>query len=141
LLDICTDAFADSVRFDFLCGDEVYGSCTELREFCEEHGRGYVLRVPSNFRLTLARGVTVTRAQAVTRTLGDERRWEVRSAGAGFKGARWYAWAWLATASPRRHVSRCCHWLALIMASEPRAGSSGSGTLANHHTSLSGARA
>ena len=41
-------------RLDFVCGDEVYGSCTELREFLEDRGQGYVLRVPSNFRLTLA---------------------------------------------------------------------------------------
>ncbi len=27
--------------------------------------------------------------------------WEVRSAGKGSKGERWYAWAWLATGSPR----------------------------------------
>ncbi|MGH3193372.1 MAG: transposase [Streptosporangiaceae bacterium] len=35
-IDICADAFTDRVRFDFICGDEVYGNCTELREFCEE---------------------------------------------------------------------------------------------------------
>lgn len=33
--------------------------------------------------------------------LKDKRSWEVRSAGQGSKGQRWYAWAWLATASPR----------------------------------------
>jgi SRSO17 transposase len=55
-IDICTEARADGVRFDFLCGDEVYGNCTELREFCEKHGQGYVLRVSSTFRLTLAPG-------------------------------------------------------------------------------------
>jgi hypothetical protein len=41
---------------DFVCGDEVYGACTELREFCEERGQGYVLRVPSSFRLALRAG-------------------------------------------------------------------------------------
>ena len=34
-------------------------------------------------------------------TAGRKRDWEVRSAGQGSKGERWYAWAWLATASPR----------------------------------------
>jgi hypothetical protein len=29
---------------------------------------------------------------------------EVRSAGKGSKGQRWYAWSWLATASPRHHL-------------------------------------
>ena len=32
------------------------------------------------------------------------RRWEVRSAGQGSKGERWYAWAWIGTASPRHHL-------------------------------------
>src|SRR5258708_2284820 len=32
------------------------------------------------------------------------RRWEIRSAGAGSKGQRWYAWAWLDTASPAHHL-------------------------------------
>ena len=27
-IDISTEAFADEVRLDFFCGDEVYGSCT-----------------------------------------------------------------------------------------------------------------
>ena len=104
-IDICADAFADGVRLDFLCGDEVYGNCTELREFCEEAGQGYVLRVRSTFHLVLAGGgEAVTCAQA-TRALGKgTRRWEVRSAGAGSKGRRWYAWARLATASPAHHL-------------------------------------
>lgn len=29
-IDICVDAFADGLVFDFACGDEVYGSCTQL---------------------------------------------------------------------------------------------------------------
>jgi DDE superfamily endonuclease len=53
-IDICAEALADGAWFDFLCGDEVCGSCTELREFCEDRGQGYVLRVPSTFCLTLA---------------------------------------------------------------------------------------
>ena len=32
-IDILAGAFADGVRLDFVCGDEVYGSCTKLREF------------------------------------------------------------------------------------------------------------
>ena len=38
------------------------------------------------------------------RLVKDKRRWEVRSAGTGSKGERWYAWAWIATASPRHHL-------------------------------------
>jgi DDE superfamily endonuclease len=100
-IDICTEAFTDGVRLDFVCGDEVYGNCTQLRAFLEGRGQGYVLRVSSSFRLTLARGVTLTCADAATHLLKANRRWEVRSAGTGSKGARWYGWAQVATASPR----------------------------------------
>jgi hypothetical protein len=103
-ITIVADAFADGVRLDFACGDEVYGSCTGLREFLEDRGQGYVLRVPSNFHLTLARGITLTCAQAAGSLLAGTRRWEIRSAGKGSKGERWYGWAWLATASPRHHL-------------------------------------
>ena len=102
-IDILAEAFADGVRLDFVCGDEVYGACTELREYLEDHDQAYVLRVPSSFRLILAGGITLTCKQAAAR-LGRRRGWEIRSAGTGSKGQRWYAWAWLATASPRHHL-------------------------------------
>ena len=38
-MDICADCYADGLAFDFICGDEVYGSCAELREFLEARGR------------------------------------------------------------------------------------------------------
>ena len=55
-IDLLTEAFADGIRLDFACGDEVYGSCTQLRAFLEARGQAYVLRVPSNFHITLAVG-------------------------------------------------------------------------------------
>ena len=33
-IDICADAYADGIRFDFACGDEVYGSCTQHARRC-----------------------------------------------------------------------------------------------------------
>ena len=39
-IDICADCRADGLAFDFACGDEVYGSCTQLREFFEEQRAG-----------------------------------------------------------------------------------------------------
>ena len=63
-----------------------------------------MLRVPSNFHLTVARGVKLSCKQAATRLLAGDRRWEVRSAGKGSKGERWYAWAWLATISARHYL-------------------------------------
>jgi SRSO17 transposase len=103
-MDIWADACADGTGFDFACGDEVYGGCTQLRAFFEDRGQAYVLRVASNFMLTLAAGTKLTCAQAVARLVKDKRRWEVRSAGKGAKGDRWYAWAWIGTVSPRHHL-------------------------------------
>jgi SRSO17 transposase len=100
-IDVLADAYADGLSFDFVCGDEVYGTCTELRGFLEERSQAYVLRVASSFMITLAAGMRVTCADAVTMLLKDTRRWEVRSAGKGSKGDRWYAWACIATASCR----------------------------------------
>jgi SRSO17 transposase len=102
-IDIIGDALADGVVLDFACGDEVYGNCTQLREFFEDAALAYILRVPSNFRITLADGMTLACAEAV-RALGSDLRWEIRSAGNGSKGQRWYAWAWIGTASRRHHL-------------------------------------
>jgi SRSO17 transposase len=109
-IDICAEALADGVTLDFVCGDEVYGSSPDLRGYLESRGQAYVLRVASSFTLTLAGGKAVTCAQAVKTLLKDRRSWEVRSAGQGSKGQRWYAWAVIAAASAehsllvRRHL-------------------------------------
>jgi SRSO17 transposase len=100
-IDVLTEAYAGGLAFDFIAGDEVYGSCTELREYLEAAGQAYVLRVASSFPVTLTAGAKVTCADAVKTLLKDKKRWEVRSAGTGSKGERWYAWAWIADASPR----------------------------------------
>jgi hypothetical protein len=44
-IDVLTEAYADGLAFDIACGGEVYGSCTELRQFLEGSGQAYVLRV------------------------------------------------------------------------------------------------
>jgi SRSO17 transposase len=87
-IDITAGAAADGIRPDFYCGDEVYGNCTQLRGHFEATGQAYVLRVPSNFMLTVAAGTKMTCAQAAGSLLTHERRWEVRSAGPGSKGER-----------------------------------------------------
>jgi len=101
-IDITAEALAGGVTFDFFCGDEVYGNCTELRAFLEERGQAYVLRVARNFRLTLPGGQRLTCADAAARISAGHR--EVRSAGTGARGQRWYGWSWLATASPQHHL-------------------------------------
>jgi hypothetical protein len=103
-INLLSEVLADGIRLDFACGDEAYDSCTRLREYLESRGQGYVLRVPSNFYLTVARGVRLTCKQAAATLLGAGCGWEVRSAGAGANGQRWYAWAWLGTASSRHYL-------------------------------------
>jgi SRSO17 transposase len=103
-VDILGDAYADGLAFDFVRGDEVYGNCADLREYLEGQGQAYVLRVASNFMVTLAAGARMTCKDAMKKLLKAKRAWEVRSAGKGSKGERWYAWAWLATASPRHSL-------------------------------------
>ncbi|WP_371812916.1 transposase [Saccharopolyspora sp. ASAGF58] len=103
-IDICTTVAADGIRPDFYCGDEVYGSCTELREHFETDKQAYVLRVQKNFRITLPSRTVLSAAAAVKTLLKRKRQWEIRSAGKGSKGDRWYAWAWIATASPRHYL-------------------------------------
>ena len=104
-IDICADAYADGLTFDFVCGDEVYGSCTAAARVPRSSAaRPTCCGSPSNFTLTLAAGTKLTCAEAVKTLLKDKRRWEVRSAGKGSKGERWYAWAWIGTASPRHHL-------------------------------------
>jgi SRSO17 transposase len=102
--DVLEDAYADGLSFDFVCGDEVYGSCTGLREFLEDRGQAYVLRVASSFTLALAPETKMTCADAVKKLAKGGKGWEVRSAGQGSKGDRWYAWAWIGTASPRHSL-------------------------------------
>jgi SRSO17 transposase len=102
-IDILAEAFADGLQLDFVCGDEVYGSCTQLRDYLEERDQAYVLRVPCSFPLTVAGEITLTCEQAAAR-LSRGRGWEIRSAGTGSKGERWYAWAWIGTASAGHHL-------------------------------------
>lgn len=108
-IDITATVAAEGFRPDFYCGDEVYGSCTELRTHFETDEQAYVLRVAKNFRITLPSGTVLSCDQAVTTLLTKtgrkhKRRWEIRSAGKGSKGDRWYAWAWIATTSPRHYL-------------------------------------
>jgi SRSO17 transposase len=108
-IDLLTEVFTGGLRLDYVCGDEVYGSCTQLREYLEACGQAYVLRIPSNFHLTLARGVKLTCKDVATRLPKGTRSWEIRSAGKGSKGRRWYGWAWLGTASPHHYLLVRCH--------------------------------
>ena len=71
-IDICADCRADGLEFDFICGDEVYGGCTQLREFLEAGSQAYVLRASSSFMVTLATGTKVTCKDAVKLLVKDK---------------------------------------------------------------------
>ena len=67
---------------------EVYGACTELREYLEDHDQAYVLRVRSTFRLVLGGGGTLTckqggRAAGQARLRSPLRRDRIQKAIAG----------------------------------------------------------
>jgi SRSO17 transposase len=98
-----TAAVRAGVPFAWVACDEVYGRSSKLREACEKAGKGYVLAVPGNFRITLPSGRKAAVSQVVA-AMVPATAWETRSCGPGCKGHRDYQWVWAATASPR-------HWL------------------------------
>jgi hypothetical protein len=100
--EMVTEAITAGVPFSWVAGDEVYGRSSKLRAACQDAGKGYVLAVPVNFRVTLPCGRKAAVA-SLTR-LVPARCWETRSCGRGCKGHRDYQWAWVATSSAR-------HWL------------------------------
>jgi SRSO17 transposase len=101
-LDLLADLHAAGKAPPWVTGDEVYGRDSMLRGFCESHDIGYVLEVACSFRVQLTRGRSIRADHAVKLLQPDA--WNHRSAGPGSKGERRYAWAWLATTSPRHHL-------------------------------------
>jgi len=102
-VDICRDMVADATMPPWAAGDEVYGRSGDLRAFLEDHDVGYVLRVGCAFHAELAPGVKIRADQAVTQHPAEQALWQVRGV-PGSKGQRLYAWAWIATTSPRHFL-------------------------------------
>jgi SRSO17 transposase len=101
-VQILAEPHADRQLPAFITGDEVYGQNPTLRSWCEQYQVGYVLGVPCSFTVTLGCGTRMRADQAVS--LVNTHGWNYRSAGAGSKGERDYAWAWIATASSNHHL-------------------------------------
>jgi SRSO17 transposase len=97
-----TELIAEGRCPPWVTGDEVYGRDAKLRNFLEERRTGYVLKIPCSFRVTLPTGQKIRADHAARPVPGPA--WQTASAGHGSKGERDYAWAWLATASPRHHL-------------------------------------
>jgi SRSO17 transposase len=100
--DLLAEQLTSGVRIPWCAADTVYGQDPAFRAFCHEHGIGYVLGVPCSFPVTLPSGRRL-RADATLRMI-QPRAWTIASAGAGSKGERLWAWAWLATASPHHFL-------------------------------------
>jgi SRSO17 transposase len=104
--DLVADMVADHTMPPWFAGDEVYGRSRELRDYLETEGAGYVMRAGCDFRMEVTPGVTERVDALVTRLFTGKKhrkRWEVHSV-AGSKGARAYAWAWIATTADRHYL-------------------------------------
>jgi SRSO17 transposase len=99
---LLADLHAGGLLPPWATGDEVYGRDPNLRAWLEAHQTGYVLGVPRSLPVTLGSGRTM-RADATLKMI-KPKAWTTASCGAGSKGERRYAWAWVATASPRHHL-------------------------------------
>lgn len=87
LIERALDAGAPA---SWVAADEVYGNDPKLRTALRERGIGHVLAVSRDHRAATSTGLR--RAIDLAVTLPGT-VWQIRSAGAGSKGHRWYAWA------------------------------------------------
>ena len=78
-----------------LAGDAVYGRSGPLRAQAEAAGIAYVLEVGKDKQVTPHPGIEPARVDALAEAI-PTRNWSSRSAGAGSKGQRVYAWGYLA---------------------------------------------
>jgi hypothetical protein len=79
--------------------DEVYGRSGEFREACRALSLAYVVIIPCDYRVTLARNTVIRADDAISDAV-----FERRSCGNGTKGPRYSDWALTATAGPREFL-------------------------------------
>jgi SRSO17 transposase len=101
---ILADLHAEDRLPAWVTGDEVYGAHPGLRAWLEtpEVDTGYVLGISKSTPIAFTSNTKV-RADSALKML-TARDWVIDSCGAGSKGERRYAWAWIGTADPRRHL-------------------------------------
>jgi hypothetical protein len=90
---------AAGIRATWAAADEVYGRCGEFRAALRSLGLSYVVIIPCDYRVTLAKNTVIRADQAIARAV-----FERRSCGNGTKGPRYGGWALLATADPREFL-------------------------------------
>jgi hypothetical protein len=90
---------AAGARVLWAAADEVYGRCGEFRGALRALSLAYVVIIPCDYRVTLARDTAVRADQAIAGAV-----FERRSCGNGEKGPRYSDWALAATADPREFL-------------------------------------
>ena len=90
---------AAGMRALWAAADEVYGRCGEFRDACRALSLAYVVIIPCDYRVTLAKDKVIRADEAVAGAV-----FERRSCGNGTKGPRYSDWALIATADPREFL-------------------------------------
>lgn len=88
------------VRICWVAADEVYGRSGDFRAACRAALLSYVVIIPCDYKVILAKGTDPVRADKAARGAVFERR----SAGNGTKGPRYGWWALLATEDPEEFL-------------------------------------
>jgi SRSO17 transposase len=88
----------------WVTGDEVYGAHPGLRSWLESDqvNTGHVLGISKSTPIAFTTAGTARADSALKTLIASD--WVIDSCGAGSKGERRYAWAWIATAHPRRYL-------------------------------------
>ena len=89
------------VGFTWATGDEVYGRYAALREDHEKNSEAYAYFVPRNFLIPTSTGSRHRADELAERAQG---RFEVRSAGPGRTGPRYYEWAMIEAGTPQHFL-------------------------------------
>jgi SRSO17 transposase len=87
------------VRVLWAAADEVYGRSGEFRAALRALGLAYVVIIPCDYKVTVAKDKVIRADQAIAGAV-----FERRSCGNGTKGPRYGDWALLATADPREFL-------------------------------------
>ena len=90
---------AAGARALWAAADEVYGRCGEFRDALRALSLAYVVIIPCDYRVTLARDKAIRADEAIAGAV-----FERRSCGNGTKGPRYSDWALIATAGPREFL-------------------------------------
>src|SRR6266566_5139889 len=90
---------AAGLRVTWAAADEVYGRCGEFRAALRALSLAYVVIIPCDYRITLAKDTVIRADQAIPGAV-----FERRSCGNGTKGPRYGDWALAGTADPREFL-------------------------------------